>query len=205
MGEPHLYPPENGSDELSARQHLRSVYVTYSELQALVGVVRLLDGKHATYSVQPASGTSFADLRRAPAILLGGLDNPWTMRAQQNLRFRLESDGNGFDWISDTRDPDVKKWFIDFNRPYSKVTADYAIVAHFRDPDTQQPTLIVAGLGENGTKAASEFITDEAALKNALGASLQKAGAGGNFEVVITTEVINGSSGAPRVIAKELW
>jgi hypothetical protein len=204
MGEPYLYPPENKTDELSARQHLRSVYVTYSELQALVRLVRLLDSKRAVYSVQPASGTSFADLRQAPAILLGGLDNPWTMRAQQNLRFRLESDGNGFDWISDTRDPGVKKWFVDFNRPYSKVTTDFAIIAHFRAPNTQQPTLIVAGLGENGTKAASEFITDDAQLKNALGESLQKPG-DCNFEVVITTEVINGSSGAPKVLAKEVW
>jgi hypothetical protein len=154
--------------------------------------------------VQPASSTGFADLRQGPAILLGGLDNPWTMRAQQNLRFRLESDANGFDWISDARDPDVKKWFVDFNRPYSKVTTDFAIVAHFRAPNTQQPTLIVAGLGENGTKAASEFITDETQLRNALGESLQKPGAG-NFEVVLATEVINGSTGAPKVLAKEVW
>lgn len=204
MGEPPLYPLEGKTDELSARQHLRSVYVTYSELQALVRIVRLLDGKRAVYSVQPASSTSFADLRQRPAILVGGLDNPWTMRAQQNLRFRLESDGNGFDWISDTRDPSVKKWFVDFNRPYSKVTTDFAIIAHFRDQNTQQPTLIVAGLGENGTKAASEFITDETQLNNALGKSLQKPG-DGNFEVVLTTEVINGSSGAPKVLAKEAW
>lgn len=202
MGEPPLYPLEDKTDELSARQHLRSVYVTYSELQALVRVVRLLDRKHAAYSVQPASSTSFADLRQEPAILLGGLDNPWTMRAQQSLRFRLESDGNGFDWISDTRDPGAKKWFVDFNRPYSKVTTDFAIVAHFRGPNTQQPTLIVAGLGENGTKAASEFITDKAQLNSALGKSLLGRG---NFEVVITAEVINGSSGVPRVLAKEVW
>jgi hypothetical protein len=204
MGEPPLYPPENKTDELSARQHLRKVYVTYSELQALMRLVRLLDSRHAAYSVQPASSTVFADLRQGPAILLGGLDNPWAMRAQENLRFRLESDANGFDWISDTRDPGLKKWFVDFNRPYSKVTTDFAIVAHFRAPNTQQPTLIVAGLGENGTKAASEFITDETQLSNALGESLQKPG-GGNFEVVLATEVINGSSGAPKVLAKEVW
>jgi hypothetical protein len=204
MGEPHLYPPENTTEELSARQHLRSDYVTYSELQALIRIVRLLDGKGAAYRVQFASSTSFTDLRQGPAILLGGLDNPWTMRAQQNLRFQLESDGNGFDWISDTRGPGVKKWFVDFNRPYSKVTTDFAIVAHFRDPKTQQPTLIIAGLGENGTKAASEFITDDTQLYNALRESPRKPG-DSNFEAVLTTEVINGSSGPPTVLAKEVW
>lgn len=202
MGEPYLFPLEPTTNDLSARQHLRSVYVTYSELQALVRMLKLLDRGDAVYHVQPASGTSFADLRQGPTILIGGLDNPWAMRAQQNLRYRLDSDGNNLDWISDARDPGARKWFIDFNRPYSKVTTDYAIVAFFRDPNTQQPTLIVAGLGENGTKAASEFITDQAQLKNAFGDSLaQKA----NFEVVMTTEVVNGSSGAPRILAKETW
>jgi hypothetical protein len=204
LGEPRLYPPENTTDEPTARQHLRSDYVTLSDLQALLRIVRLLDHKGAAYRVQPASSTSFADLRQGPAVLLGGLDNPWTMRAQQNLRFRLESDGNGFDWISDSRDPVAKKWFVDFNRPYSKVTTDYAIVAYFRDPGTQQPTLIIAGMGENGTKAASEFITDETQLNNALGESLRKPG-GSNFEVVLSTEVVNGSTGAPMVLVKEVW
>jgi hypothetical protein len=204
MGEPRLYPPENTTGEVSARQHLRIDYVTFSDIQALVRVLKLLDRKNAAYRLQPASSTSFADLRQGPAILLGGLDNPWTMRAQQNLRFRLASDGNGFDWISDSRDPAAKKWFVDFNRPYSKVATDFAIIALFRDPGTQQPTLAIAGLGENGTKAASEFITDDMQLHNALGTSLGKPGRS-NFEVVITTEVVNGSSGAPVVIAKEVW
>ncbi len=204
MGEPRLYPPENTTNEPSARQHLRSDYVTLSDLQALLRIVRFLDHKGAAFRVQPASSTSFADLRQGPAVLLGGLDNPWTMRAQQNLRFRLASDGNGFDWISDSHDPGAKKWFVDFNRPYSKVTTDYAIVALFRDPGTQQPTLIIAGMGENGTKAASEFVMDETQLKNALGESLRKPG-GSNFEVVLTTEVVNGSTGAPVVLVKEVW
>ncbi len=204
MGEPYLYPREDASRELTAREHLRSVYITISDLQALLRLVRVLDLRHAVYSAQPASATTFADLRQGPAILLGGLDNPWTMRAQRNLRFRLQSDGNGLDWIADARQPGAKTWAVDFNRPYSQVTTDFAIIAYFRDQDTQQPTLIVAGLGENGTKAAGEFITDETQLKNSLGNDLRKTG-GGNFEVVLTTEVINGSSGAPRVLAKEIW
>jgi hypothetical protein len=204
LGEPRLYPPENTSDEPSARQHLRSDYVTLSDLQALLRIVRLLDHKGAAYRVQPASSTTFADLRQGPVVLLGGLDNPWTMRAQQNLRFRLQSDGNGFDWITDSHDPGARKWFVDFNRPYSKVTTDYAIVAYFRDPGTQQPTLIIAGMGENGTKAASEFITDDTMLNNALGELLRKPG-GSNFEVVLSTEVVNGSTGAPMVLVKEVW
>jgi hypothetical protein len=205
VGEPPpLYPKDNTSEEPSARQHLRDYHISLSDLQALIRIVRLLDHRGIAYRVQPANTTTFADLRQEPAVLLGGLDNSWAMRAQQNLRFRLQTDGNGVDWISDSHDPDARKWSLDFNRPYSKVTTDYAIVAFFRDPGTQQPTLIIAGMGENGTKAASEFITDDAQLHNALGEALRKPG-GGNFEVVLTTEVINGSSGAPMVLVKEVW
>lgn len=205
VGEPGpLYPTESTTDELSARQHLRSYHVSLSDLQALLRVVRLLDYRGATYHVQPSSSITFADLRQGPTVLLGGLDNPWTMRAQQNLRFGLQTDGNGVDWISDSHDPGARKWSVDFNRPYSKVTSDYAIIAYFRDPGTQQPTLIIAGMGENGTKAASEFITDDAQLRNVLGESLQKPG-GSNFEVVLSTEVVNGSTGAPMVLVKEVW
>jgi hypothetical protein len=199
-----LYPNENNSDGLSARQHLRNDHVSLSDLQALLRLVRLLDHRDVSYRVQPAGSTTLADLRQGPTVLLGGLDNPWTLRAQKNLRFGLESDGNGVDWISDTHDPGARKWSVDFNRPYTEVTTDYAIIALFRDPATQQPTLIIAGMGENGTKAASEFITDNAQLSNALGGARRKPG-DSNFEVVITTEVINGSSGAPKVLAQEIW
>jgi hypothetical protein len=201
---PPLYPIENTTDEPSARQHLRNDHVSLSDLQAMLRIVTVLDHKSINYRVQSASSTTFADLRQGPAILLGGLDNPWTLRAQQNLRFRLQTDGNGVDWISDSHDPAAKKWSVDFNRPYSQVTTDYAIVALFRDPGTQQPTLIIAGMGENGTKAASEFITGETQLRNALGESLRNPG-GGNFEVILSTEVVNGSTGAPIVLEKEIW
>jgi hypothetical protein len=205
MGEaPPLNQTETTANEPSARQHLRSYHVSISDLQALLRIVRLLDHKGANYRVQSSSSTNFTDLRQGPTILLGGLDNPWTMRAQQNLRFGLQTDGNGVDWISDSHDPGARKWSVDFNRPYSKVTTDYAIIALFRDPGTQQPTLIVAGMGENGTKAASEFITGENLLNNALGESLRKPGSS-NFEVVLSTEVINGSTGAPMVLVKEIW
>jgi hypothetical protein len=205
VGEPSpLYPALNTSVEPSAREHLRNNHISLSDLQALLRIVRLLDHDKVLFRVQSAGVTTLADLRQSPTVLLGGLDNPWTMRAEQNLRFGLQTDGKGLDWISDSHDPGARKWAVDFNRPYSMVTTDYAIIAFLRDPGTQQPTLIIAGMGENGTKAASEFITDNQQLNGALGKWLQKPG-GGNFEVVVTTEVVDGSSGAPVILAKEVW
>jgi hypothetical protein len=132
------------------------------------------------------------------------LNNPWTLRAQQQLRYRLATDNNGLDWISDARDPGSRKFSVDVKLPYSSLNADYAIVARFYDSNTQKATLIVAGLAEDGTKAASEFITDEKQLQDSVGESL-RGSKGKNFEVVLGTQVINGVSGPPRVLAKEIW
>jgi hypothetical protein len=126
------------------------------------------------------------------------------MRAQQQLRYRLATDNNGLDWISDARDPGSRKFAVDVKLPYSSLNIDYAIVARFFDSTTQKPTLVVAGLAEDGTKAASEFITDEKQLRDALGSALQGSKAK-NFEVVLGTQVINGVSGPPKILAREVW
>jgi hypothetical protein len=189
---------------MSARHHMNTETLSYSETRALVRLVRILDYNKIQYNLLSASGTTFADLRQGPAILLGGLNNPWTLRAQQQLRYRLETDNNGLDWISDARDPGSRKFSVDVKLPYSSLNTDYAIVARFYDSNTQKPTLIVAGLAEDGTKAASEFITDETQLQVSVGESL-RGSKGKNFEVVLGTQVINGVSGPPRVLAKEIW
>jgi len=188
----------------SARHHMGTETLSYSETRALVRLVRILDDNKTQYNLLTASGTTFADLRQGPAILLGGLNNPWTLRAQQQLRYRLATDNNGLDWISDARDPGSRKFSVDVKLPYSSLSADYAIVARFFDSNTQRPVLVVAGLAEDGTKASSEFITDEKQLQESVGESL-RGSKGKNFEVVLGTQVINGVSGPPRVLAKEIW
>jgi hypothetical protein len=204
---PYLTPDPNSKVDqtsMSAVLHMSTNTLSYSEARALVRLVRILDNKNLQFNLLTVSGTTFADLRQGPAILLGGLNNPWTLRAQKQLRYRLETDNNGLDWISDARDPASRKFSVDVRLPYSSMNADYAIVARFLDSNTQKPTLIVAGLAEDGTKAASEFITDEKQLQESIGESL-RVSKGKNFEVILGTQVINGVSGPPRVLAKEIW
>jgi hypothetical protein len=64
---------------MSARHHMSTETLSYSEARALVRLVRILDDKKIQYNLLTASGTTFADLRQGPAILLGGLNNPWTI------------------------------------------------------------------------------------------------------------------------------
>jgi hypothetical protein len=205
-GEPNLYPLQSDAvvaKPISGQDHVRGDVLSYSEVQALVTLVTFLD-RHEGSSLQSAAQTTFSDLRLGPTVLLGGLNNPWTLRAQQTLRYQMATDGKGLDWIVDRNDPGNRRWVIDVSQQYAVLKNDYAVVARFTDPSTQKPTLIVAGLGENGTKAASEFITDPETLRH-LGQDWLGAARGKNFEVVLQTQLINGAYGPPRVLAKEVW
>ena len=64
--------------------------------------------------------------------------------------------------------------------------------------------LVAAGIAGSGTRAAGEFLTDEASLKqlaDSAGADWGKR----NFEVVLSAEVVKGVQGKPKVEAKAFW
>jgi len=81
---------------------------------------------------------------------------------------------------------------------------DYAIVARYFDPLIEQQVIISAGLGENGTVSASEFITSERFLEDMN--KLAPAGwQNGNVELVLQSAVIDGQAGPPHIVASQFW
>jgi hypothetical protein len=69
---------------------------------------------------------------------------------------------------------------------------------------TEKWVVVVAGLTKDGTMAAGEFATEDRYLSE----FAQAAPAGWerkNFQVVLTTEIIAGVAGPPRVVAKYFW
>lgn len=60
--------------------------------------------------------------------------------------------------------------------------------------------MIVAGIGMSGTAAAGEYVSDEKRmeeLRRRLGADFKDR----DFEVVLSTDVVNGIAGSPAVVA----
>lgn len=169
-------------------------------LTHLGGVLRI----HGNlYEVKEDNETSVADLRSRPAILIGGMNNAWTLRLTSPTRFHFVREGRLAE-IRDTQNPASTAWTVDFARPYNAVHTDYGIVARFRDPVTEGPVMVVAGLGTYGTQAASEFATlplylDQ--IKKTAPAGWQNL----NVEFVIKTDVIGGKAGPPELIASTVW
>lgn len=205
VGEQVLDQPSGtmNPDSLNAREHLRSTYALhFSDVRALTRIIDFLDDYHHSYRLQTAQATTYTDLRQGPAILIGAFGNQWTLRAVQPLRYRFaRDDQHHLYWVEDQKDSRSKKWVEDMSEPYSVVNQDFAIVARFVDPETREPVVILAGVGENGTKSASEFLTDHEDVRAAGKSLLHKA----NFEIVIRTQVINGASGPPQIVAIETW
>jgi hypothetical protein len=78
------------------------------------------------------------------------------------------------------------------------------IIARLHNEQIGQPEMIVAGIGMSGTAAAGEFIADERLveeLRRRIGTGFKDH----DFEAVLSTDVINGIAGSPKIIAVAVW
>jgi len=174
-----------------------------SDVVTLARTIGPLVPRHAAFRVLPASEASFAQLREGPFVLIGAFDNAWTLRITEKLRFGFEvRDGAGR--LVDRRNPKQAPWGIAANLTYRDLVTDYAIVARFHDSMTGQPVIIVAGILDRGTEAASEVLYNPVYL-DALLAKAPRNWDRLNLEAVIQTHLIEGHPGPPAILAVETW
>jgi glutamine amidotransferase-like uncharacterized protein len=81
---------------------------------------------------------------------------------------------------------------------------DYAIIARFTNSDTGKLAVVVAGIGRGGTIAAGEFLTDAGEIAQ-LQRAAQAAGNKKNIEVVLSTQIIDGEPGTPKMEGAYFW
>ncbi len=176
--------------------------VVFSDAVATVRIANLLTLHPQEFRIKLNVATALDDLRQGPAVLIGGLDNQWSLQAIEALPFRFAgSDDEGY-WISNVRHPEDRRWSLDLKQEYAKVTRDYALIARVHSRQAGQVQMIVAGIGMSGTMAAGEFIVDRLQteeLRRRIGPGLRDR----DFEAVLSTDVVNGVAGAPRIL--EVW
>ena len=80
---------------------------------------------------------------------------------------------------------------------------DYAIVARFTDATTGRATVVAAGISRGGTISAGEFVTNEELLKSVLAQAPNARTS--NLEVVLSTDIIAGEPGTPKVESVYFW
>lgn len=198
-------PPPTGAGAASFGSHpAASDPVAVADAVAISNLQQILSRHSRASTIQSSAETTFSDLRRGPVVLVSGFDNPWTMRLTDPLRFHFIRPALDVFEIQDRTDPDHKTWAINTLKPFTAIVHDYGIVASFHDPTTEEDVIVAAGIGENGTMAASELLSNEAFFAE-LGERTLFSPRHRNLEAVIETQVINGKHGPPKIVAVYTW
>jgi hypothetical protein len=177
--------------------------LTIPDVTTLTKVAGALQSLGVSYRIRGESVASFADLRDGPVVLIGAFNNDWTIRLTGTQRFTFEQEGN-LRWIKDSQNPGQKDWAVNLTTPYLKLNQDYALISRRLDPTTDRMVVVAAGLFGYGTMAAGEFLTNQEYLA-AIAKVAPKDWEHKNLQVVLTTKVIAGNSGPPRVLAAYFW
>jgi hypothetical protein len=173
--------------------------LVFSDALAVLRISNYLATHNLQINLRPDRITTLDDLRERSVILVGGLDNQWTLRALAPLRYRFAGTHQEQYWIVDAKNPEMKEWGLDLNLPLSEVKRDFAIIARVHNESTGQVEMIVAGIGMSGTAAAGEFLVDPAQmdeLRRRIGPEFQSR----DFEAVLSTDVVNGIAGSPKIL-----
>ena len=180
--------------------------VVMDDLRTIVKIAGILQSNEKKYTVRGEGATNLMDLRNGPTIFVGAFDNAWTLRLTSALRYRFANSPDMTEFrIVDSASPSHKSWVV--NRPEQMSTNnyyDYAIVARFTDDTTGKLAVVAAGIGRGGTIVSGEFLSDPDQLA-LLTRSAILAGNKKNVEVVLSTQIIDGEPGTPKVEATYFW
>jgi hypothetical protein len=180
--------------------------VVIDDLNPIVRVAGLLQSNGEKYSLQGESATTLMDLRAGPTVFIGAFDNTWTLRLTRPLRYHFTNNADMTELgVVDSNEPTSQRWML--NRQQQLATnnyRDYALIARFTDSITGKVAVVVAGVARGGTIAAGEFLTDPDNLARLMHAAKQ-AGNKKNMEIVLSTQIIGGEPGSPKMEAAYFW
>jgi hypothetical protein len=174
-------------------------YTSITTAGAIASLADLFAKSHIRYVVQPTTTITLTDMTKHPIVLIGAYDNEWTLRLLNDLRFRFAPDPQR--QIYDEMNPSTI-WIRPTGIPF-KDRDDYAVVARFHDKLTDNVVIVIAGVGKNGTEAATKFVTTPRYLD--LLNQQSKDWASKNVEVVLKTTVVDSKTGSPSIEAAYIW
>lgn len=178
--------------------------IVFSDAVAAHQIASYLKVQHRDSILRLSSAMNLEDLRNAPVILVGGIDNPWTLRAVSALPIRFAGTPEERYWIVNPDHPESKLWGLDTNLRMTAINRDYAIVARIHNESTGKVIVVVAGIGMCATAAAGQFLSDERSMQELR----RRVGTGfrtHDFEAVLSTDVVNGIAGTPHIEAVRVW
>jgi hypothetical protein len=180
--------------------------VVIDDLNAVIQITGILKSNDRPYSLKGEGLTNLTDLRNGPTVFVGAFDNAWTLRLTNTLRYHFVNNSDMTQFrIVDSQSPSQTQWGVDRGEQMSTNNyRDYAIVARFTDTNTGKLAVIIAGIARGGTIAAGELVTNPVYLSQ-LADAARPFGNKKNMEIVLSTQIIDGEPGSPKIEATYFW
>lgn len=146
------------------------------------------------------------DLKNRSLVLVGGFNNPWTLRLMASLPYQLQFDNSqgGRLVVEHSAARDLALGRIGDEDSSSAAVRDYAVIARFHSDVTDSMAVVVAGLGIPGTNGAGQYLSSPEKLHQLLSAA-PKDWKGVNFEAVLKVDVVEGSPGQVQLVSSRFW
>jgi DNA-binding winged helix-turn-helix (wHTH) protein len=180
--------------------------VVIDDLNAVIQITGILKANERQYHLKGEGATNLSDLRDGPTVFVGAFDNAWTLRLTNPLRYHFANNSEMTQFrIVDRQSPSQTHWSIDRGEQLATNNyRDYAIIARFTDTNTGNLAVIIAGVGRGGTIAAGELVTNPTYLAQ-LADGARASGNKKNMEIVLSTQIIDGEPGSPKIEATYFW
>jgi hypothetical protein len=176
--------------------------VPLSDATAMSRLTGVLQSHGQPFAIRAEDLATFGDLRQNPVVLIGAFNDSWSLRLANSGRYTLHQAGD-VDWIQDQQNPSARSWSV-ARTGDEGIKEDFGLISRVIDPATDRIMVMVGGLRGYGTLAAGEFLSNAkymAVIAQQAPAGWQKK----NLQIVISTEVIKGNSGPPKVLAFYAW
>ncbi len=180
----------------------------FGDTVTIARVVGLLEAHEKRVFIRRESLTLFSDLREGPVILIGAFDNEWSLRLTHELRYSLALDAaRHLIYIKDAKNPSGRSWSWATDQPTPRqpgnaalATRDYALISRIWNSETGHTVVIIGGLYTHGTQAAGELLTDPQ-LMQAVAKGAPLGDPHKNLQIVLETDLTDGTPGPPKVVA----
>jgi len=184
-------------------QDIRVERLDYSYAAARVSSV--FGAKNSAFDMLDQSETTFADFSGRPTVLVGSYDNDWSMGITEGKRFEFKYDtARRLKWIADRDKPGKEIGAMQITSLEPTTYEAFSIVMRQTGQLSQQPRILLAGVGDKGTVAAAEFVSNPKYL-NDFAQHAPKGWRKKNIEFLIQTRVIEGVVGIPIIVDYSVW
>lgn len=167
-------------------------YLSTQDVTATAAIASSLARQNHAYELRYGQDISIRDLREGPDVMIGAFNNSWTLRMTGELRYVFV---NGLQIVNQADPKQI--WTVGSD-------TDYAIVSRLFDSKTGEALLTVAGIGQNGTEAAAEFVTDPQQVALLISRA-PRGWQNRNLQVVLSTSVVEDAPGKAKIVAAQFW